>query len=408
MRRSSRSIRASRNRILAIGASLLVSGSALAAAAMPAQAASAAPRAAVARNVTEAVDIISQGPQTTTVGRWKDINPFQVVDRVKGDKPSFSATGLPPGMGFQGGPLLLYGWPTTAGTYSVTIHEKGSLGTTDHMTFKLTVKPAPDKGATDQIHLLLDGKCLQDPGGKTANGSRVRIANCVAGATERWTVVADGTVRVNHRCLDIAGSGSAAGKQLQLTNCGNANPRQLWSQGTDGELVNPSSGLCVTDPGSSESNGTVPMMGACHVKSVEQWTLPAQPLLTAVGGSCADDHYSSDANGNIIDMFWCNGTIGQAWSFRPDGTIRAGLFANKCMTVHNQKIAIYTCSAGNKSQQWTVVRTGAMSSQLAQGGVCLTIPSMTSAKGTLLEANGTQLIASTCRKTDPRDLWHIA
>jgi hypothetical protein len=367
----------------------------------------------IAWNVAVSVIIANPGPETTTAGQWKNINPFKTTDYVPGDKPTYSATGLPAGMGFQGSPMLLYGWPTTAGTYHVVIHENGSLGTIDQMAFKLVVKAAPDKGPTGQIHLALDGKCLQDPGGRTANGTHVQIANCASGATERWTVASDGTIRVNGRCLDIAGTGSASGKQLQLWSCGNANPRQLWAQGTRGELINPASGICVTDPGSSRKNGTVPTMGACHVKSYEQWTLPAQPILTALGGSCADDHYSGGNNGNIVDMFWCNGTQGQAWSFRPDGTIRAGLYGSKCVTVRGRlgavgtRIVLWTCSSANKGQKWTVVRTGAMSSAISLGGVCLGIPAMTAAKGTQLEGNGTQLITSRCSSTDPRDLWHI-
>lgn len=155
--------------------------------------------------------------------------------------------------------------------------------------------------------LALDGKCLQDPGGRTASGTRVRIENCVPGATERWTVVADGTIRVNFRCLDIAGAGSSS--------------------------------------------------------------------------------------------------AGQAWTFETDGTLR--MFGSKCLTVRGKKAVIWTCGAAG-NQKWTVVRTGAMSSVLTQGGVCLAVPSLTAAKGTLLEPIFTQLITSKCSTTDPRDLWHIA
>jgi Ricin-type beta-trefoil lectin domain/Putative Ig domain len=357
-------------------------------------------------NIVTPIVFTGVGPRTTTAGKWKDIIPYQATDRVPGDKPTFSATGLPPGMGFQAKPMLLYGWPTTAGTYSVTIHEKGSLGSAAQVAFKLTVTRALNKGATGPIHLLLDGKCLLDPGGKTANGTHVQIANCVAGATERWTVASDGTVRVNGRCLQIAGAGSSAGRQLELWGCANANPRQQWAPGTSGVLANPASGLCVADPGASRKNGTVPTMGACHVKSYEQWTLPAQPVLTALGGSCVDDHFSSGVNGNVVDMFWCNGTASQSWTFEPDGTLR--LFGNKCIIVRNSKAVLWTCSSANNSKKWTVVRTSTMGSELTEGGVCLAIPGTTSAKGTLLEPNGTQLVTSKCSKTDPRDLWHIA
>ena len=60
----------------------------------------------------------------------------------------------------------------------------------------------------------------------------------------------------------------APGGQLQLSRSCAGSTRQRWAQGTDGELVNPASGLCVTDPGSSRRNGTVPTMGACRTRSV--------------------------------------------------------------------------------------------------------------------------------------------
>jgi Ricin-type beta-trefoil lectin domain/Putative Ig domain len=357
--------------------------------------------------VAAPVVVPNPGTKTTTVGSWLVINPFKYTDAVAGDKPAFSATGLPSGMGFQANPMLIYGWPNAAGSYTVTIHERGSLGSTDAMTFKLVVKPAADRGGTDpdtgglgQIHLPFAGKCLQDPGNRTANGTRVEIEPCVSGAAERWTVAADNTIRANGRCLTITGSGASNGRQLVLAGC-DGSTRQRWAQGTNGELANPVSGLCATDPGSSRRNGTVPTMGGCRASSSEQWALPPQAALTALGGSCLDDHFSSGVNGNVIDMFWCQYSAAK-WTFEPDGTIR--MFGNKCVTVRSGKAVIWTCGA-HSGQKWTIVRTSPMGSEIAQGGVCLAIPSMT--RGAALEPNGTQLVTSRCSRTDPRDLWHI-
>ncbi len=353
-------------------------------------------------NVAVPVIIPNPGTQTTTVGQWLGINPFTYKDAVPGDKPTFSATGLPSGMGFQGDPMLLYGWPQAGGTYHVTIHEQGSLGSTDEMTFKLVVKAAPVSGGSGQIHLPLAGKCLQDPGSRTANGTRVEIESCVSGASESWKVASDNTIRINGRCLTVDGSGSSAGKQLVLSSC-TGSTRQRWAEGSRAELVNPAAALCVTDPGSSKRNGTVPTMGGCRTSSYEQWTLPAQRVLTALGGSCLDTS-SVGAIGQRIDMFTCTYS-GSFWTFEPDGTIR--MFGNKCVTVKSKKAVIGLCSANDNTQKWTVVRTSAMGSELAEGGVCLAIPSTTSAKGTELEPTNTQLITSKCSNTDPRDLWHI-
>ena len=344
--------------------------------------------------------IVSNGGTATTTAGHDVVFKLAYTDAVRGDKVTWTAAGLPAGTGFQQSSLMLYGWPAKAGTYHVTFNAKGSLGTSDQKKLTLRVKAAPDKGATGQIHFQLDGKCLQDPGNRTSNGTRVAIENCASGATERWTVASDNTIRVNGRCLNISGTAGASGKQLQLWSC-NGGTRETWAQGSDGELVNPAAGLCVTDPGSSKKNGTTPTMGGCRAKSYEQWTLPAQPILTSVGGSCADDPLGKGSNGTRVDMFSCNGTPGQAWNFAPDGTIRISQYPKVCLTVSGSKIELYLCSSGNKSQKWAVVRTAAMTSELRLGGVCVGIKSLTA-------GNTTPLVTAKCTASDPRDLWHIA
>ncbi len=211
---------------------------------------------------------------------------------------------------------------------------------------------------------MLNGKCLTDPGNRTGNGTRVNVANCQAGPAQHWAVASDGTLRVHNHCLEIAGQGGAAGQQVQLWQC-NGSTREVWMQGTAGELVNPASGLCLT--GSS----TVPRMGSCRIRPSEAWTLPAQPVLASVPGKCMDDLHSVGTNGNPIDMYSCNGTPIQNWTFEPDGTIR--VYGNKCVTVRTlgrvgTKVQLWTCSAANRrGQQWAVVRTGEMNVELVPG-----------------------------------------
>ena len=80
---------------------------------------------------------------------------------------------------------MLYGWPAKAGTYAVVINGSGTSGATSTMTFKLVVKAAPDSGPTGLVALARGGKCLLDPGGRTANGTKAEISNCVAGRRPR-------------------------------------------------------------------------------------------------------------------------------------------------------------------------------------------------------------------------------
>ena len=66
------------------------------------------------------------------------------TDVAKGDKVTWTASGLPAAVGFQQSSLLLYGWPAGAGTTPWSFKAKGSLGTSDQKMLKLVVKAAPD------------------------------------------------------------------------------------------------------------------------------------------------------------------------------------------------------------------------------------------------------------------------
>jgi hypothetical protein len=353
--------------------------------------------ATITLRVSDPIVIPNPGTQTTTVGQGIPLR-FSSKDAVRGDRQTFSGTGLPPGMGVSQSPFMLYGWPTSAGTYTVTLNERGSLGTMDYTKFKIVVEGAPNSGVTGQIRLALGGKCLLDPGSRTANGTPVEIGNCVAGASARWTIPSDGSVRANGRCLDIAGTGGTSGKQLQLWSC-NGSARERWAQGSDGELVNAASGVCVTDPSSSTRNGTITRTGPCGARSYEQWALPARPILASLGSSCVDDFHAIGSNGAKVDMFWCNGSPGQSWIFAANGTIRISQYPNVCLTLHDSKIQLWLCGT-ESGQNWTVVRTGTMSSELKTGGVCLSMPN-------LAAANSSALIPAKCTASDPRVHWHI-
>jgi len=357
--------------------------------------------AAIRWAVGWAVTMPNPGHVTTTAGQAVYV-PLTYTDALgKRDHVTFWATGLPFGLTFLRNPTRVYGWAAVAGSYKVTIHAKGSLGDTDFMTFPLTVRSALTSGPIGQIFLGLGGKCLNDPGDRTANGTRVVLWNCQSGTEQRWTIASNGTIRVHNRCLDIAGSGGFAGQPVQLEPCVGA-ARELWVQGTAGELVNPASGLCLTDPGSSTANGAAPAMGACRRTPSATWTLPAEPILSAMAGKCVDDYHSVGTNGNKVDTYTCNGTPVQSWTFEPNGTLR--IYGNKCLTATRLgavgvKIELWTCD-GAATQRWAVARTGGLSSELTQDGVCLAIPSMTA-------IDGTQLVTARCTASDPRVHWHV-
>jgi hypothetical protein len=180
--------------------------------------------------------------------------------------------------------------------------------------------------------------------------------------------------------------------------------RETWAAGAAGELVNAASGLCLGDAGASTKNGKLPTLVTCRVTNTEVWTLPAERILSTQPGRCVDDLHSVGTNRNVVDTYGCNGTASQDWTVEPDFTLR--IFGDKCVTVAGPygkpgtRIELWTCTAGNKEQKWTVVRDGNLGSELVVGGVCLAAPSMTAPAMT-------QLVTAACSASDPRVHWHI-
>lgn len=120
----------------------------------------------------------------------------------------------------------------------------------------------------------LAGKCLDDNGGATANGTAIQIFTCNGAASQIWQFAGDGTLRTAGKCLDVTSSGTANGTKIQLWDCNGTGAQQWsWSSST-GALVNPQSGRCLDDPSSSTVDGTQLQLWDCNGTAAQQWTLP--------------------------------------------------------------------------------------------------------------------------------------
>jgi GH25 family lysozyme M1 (1,4-beta-N-acetylmuramidase) len=318
------------------------------------------------------------------------------ADPVNGQAPSFSATGLPPGMSISTDGHVT-GWPGTPGTYepAVTATAGGASGS---VSFPWTVTLAPDQGPAGPVALDVGGKCLNDVGNRSANGTRAEIWTCNGNAAQRWTYVRDGTVRIHGKCLVAPASPPASGAKVKLEPCTGAPVQQWWlayprsigpSLGaTPVTLLNPASGMCLDDPGRSTTNGTRVVVGPCDGLKDQAWTLPAGPVSSQIPGRCLDDSGNRTANATKIDLWACNGGAAQQWTAEPDGTVR---IHGKCLDVLNggtasgTPVELWSCN-GSGAQQWHLVPGG--------GGVilanpasalCLTDPGDATANGTGLQ-----------------------
>jgi hypothetical protein len=119
----------------------------------------------------------------------------------------------------------------------------------------------------------VDNLCLNDANNSTANGNPIEIAACDSSSGQRWEFTG-GTLRNNGMCLDVVGSASTAdGTLVDLWTC-NGGANQTWTA-VNGTLVNPQSGKCLDDPGSSTVAGTRLDIWDCNGGGNQQWTLPS-------------------------------------------------------------------------------------------------------------------------------------
>jgi beta-glucanase (GH16 family) len=115
--------------------------------------------------------------------------------------------------------------------------------------------------------------------------------------------------------------------------------------------------------------------------------------ITGNGGKCVDVAAANPADGTHIQLFTCNGTNAQRWTWNTgDNTVRA---LGKCMdvaaagTTNGTKIQLFTCN-GSGAQVWQARSNGSLFNP--QSGRCLDDPGANPADGIQLQiwdCNGT-------------------
>ena len=102
------------------------------------------------------------------------------------------------------------------------------------------------------------------------------ITTCNGGASQTWTVQANGTITnsANGDCMDVHDSGTANGTEIDNAGC-NSGGAQQWRIQSDGDLVNPESGKCVQTENNDTTAATPLVLEPCNHTSTQEWNLPA-------------------------------------------------------------------------------------------------------------------------------------
>jgi beta-glucanase (GH16 family) len=171
----------------------------------------------------------------------------------------------------------------------VAVYEKGGNST-------------PTARADSTGHVTgIDGRCLANRNALNTEGNPIGAGACTDGSGQLWSAYSDRTLRTEGGCLDAVGGGTTSGTNVDWYPC-NGTAAQVWTRKPDGELVNPKSGRCLTDP---NGNTAVRLdIQTCTDAAPQRWSSPAAAATSAtapVPGSAG-----SPASGAPPASFWGN------------------------------------------------------------------------------------------------------
>ncbi|WP_412538404.1 ricin-type beta-trefoil lectin domain protein [Longispora sp. K20-0274] len=180
-----------------------------------------------------------------------------------------ATVGLPGGTGCTYAVKDLWTGQTSSGTtISATVPAHGTA------MFRVTPS-ATCAGAqpTGQI-TVTSGKCLDDTGSATTDGTPITLFTCHGGANQRWTFPGDGTARTLGKCLTAAGT--ADGAAITLSTC-TGGATQSWSYRRNGNLVNAASNKCLdVFGGATTTDGARLAVWVCGYNQHNQtWSVPS-------------------------------------------------------------------------------------------------------------------------------------
>jgi len=240
-------------------------------------------------------------------------------------------------------------------------------------------------------------KCIDNPGGQTANGTQLQVWDCGSNnAWQQWFVSVDGPSGAafiknagSGKCMDSRGFNTATGSAPTISDC-NGGPTLKWRmtggywipKGTQYDihenrdayvlLAGNGDGNVAIDTGSNYNNGNKLRLAGIADTSLDDMvrilpgTSPNTWIIKFVGGSankCLENPGGQTANGTKPQLWDCNGGSNQNWIFTnhpSDGALMVqNQYSGNCLDANNVEapdgqtpIVLWDCSSANINQLW--------------------------------------------------------
>jgi beta-glucosidase len=283
-------------------------------------------------------------------------------------------------------------WVTSTGSYGISV---GDSETSLPLTGTLPVTSA-QLGQP----LTITGPGPQEGIAGTAVSVPVTASDSTAGQTPAFTATGLPAGTSISASGTITGTPTSAGtKTVTVTAKDSAGALAAasftWTVAAAGSGIATTSlvgfqGLCLDVTGDSNANGTKIEIYTCNGTNGQQWTERPDGTVRAIG-SCLEVTGGGTANGTLVDLNACNGSGAQVWQPQANGSL-LNPQSGKCLddtgmsTTLGTQVQIWTCT-GAANQSWVSPAGSAAPSNptgpvTGLAGLCLDVRSASSADGT--------------------------
>jgi beta-glucanase (GH16 family) len=122
-----------------------------------------------------------------------------------------------------------------------------------------------------------------------------------------------------------------------------------------GPIIGAGSNRCIDIPSANPVDGAQLQIWDCNGTGAQQWTFEADGTVRALG-KCMDVAWGSTANGAVVQLATCSGNAAQKFTLTAAGDL-VNSQANKCVdvkdvgTANGSKLQIWACGGGS-NQKW--------------------------------------------------------